>query len=125
MNVVLIDDSLLVRERVADIVSQLPGIQITGEAGNSIEAIDVVRELNPYVVILDIRIPGENGVEVLKKLRNEFAELKIIMLTNYPYSQYKAECFKYGADYFLSKSGEFDKLPDVLNELLKKKADGY
>jgi len=114
MNVVLIDDSLLVRERVANIISELPGIKVIGEAGNSIEAIKIVRKKKPDVVILDIKMPGENGVQVLKKIKNEFEELKIIMLTNYPYSQYKVECLKEGADYFLSKSDEFEKLPDIL-----------
>ncbi len=121
MNIVLIDDSLLVRERVANIISELPGVKVIGEAGNSLEAIEVVRKTKPDVVILDIKMPGESGVQVLRKLRNQFEELKIIMLTNYPYSQYKAECFKYGADYFLSKSDEFEKLPNVLIEIGEQK----
>lgn len=119
MNVVLIDDSLLVRERVANIISELPGVKVIGEASNSLEAIEVVRKTKPDVVILDIKMPGESGVQVLRKLKNDFEELKIIILTNYPYAQYKAECFKYGADYFLSKSDEFEKLPKVLIEIGK------
>jgi len=119
MHVVLVDDSPLVRERVANIISKLPGIDVVGEAGNSLEAIKVVRKTKPEVVILDIKMPGETGVQVLKNLKIEFSELKIIMLTNYPYLQYKSECFKQGADYFLSKSDEFDKLPGVLGELDK------
>jgi len=121
MNIVLIDDSLVVRVRVANIISKLPGVKVIGEAGNSLEAIEVVRKTKPDVVILDIKMPGESGVQVVRKLKNEFEELKIIMLTNYPYSQYKVECFKYGADYFLSKSDEFEKLPSVLIEIGKQK----
>ena len=121
MNIVLIDDSLLVRVRVANIISELPGVKVIGEAGNSLEAIEVVRRIKPDVVVLDIKMPGESGVQVVKKLKNEFKELKIIMLTNYPYSQYKAECFKNGADYFLSKSDEFEKLPNILIEIGKQK----
>jgi len=121
MNVVLVDDSLLVRKRVANIISKMPGVKVIGEAGNSFEAIEVVRKTKPDVVILDIKIPGESGVKVLIKLKDEFEELKIIMLTNYPDSQYKAECLMYGADYFLSKSDEFDKLPEVLNKLDKRR----
>lgn len=121
MNIVLIDDSLLVRGRVANIISELPGVKVIGEAGNSLEAIEVVRKTKPDVVILDIKMPGESGVQILRKLKNEFVELKIIMLTNYPFSQYKTECFKYGADYFLSKSDEFEKLPNILIEIGKQK----
>jgi len=119
MNIVLIDDSLLVRERIANIISKLPGVKVIGEAGNSLEAIKVVRKMKPDVVILDIKMPGESGVQILKKLKNEFEEIKIIMLTNYPYSQYKAECLKDGADYFLSKSDEFEKIPGILLDIAK------
>ena len=120
MNVVLVDDSLIVRERVANIISEIPGVKVIGEAGNSFEAIEVVRKTKPDVVILDIKMPGESGLQVLRKLRKEFEELKIIMLTNYPDSQYKAECLMHGADYFLSKTDEFDKLPDVFSKLVKR-----
>lgn len=120
MNVVLVDDSLLVRERVVKIISVLPSVKVVGEAGNSQEAIEVVRKTKPDVVILDIKMPGENGIEVLRKLKNEFEELKFIMLTNYTYTQYETECFKYGADYFLSKSDEFEKLFEVLSEIAKR-----
>ncbi len=120
MNVVLVDDSLLVRKRVANIISKMPGVKVIGEAGNSLEAIEVVRKTKPDVVILDIKIPGESGVKVLRKLKDEFEDLKIIMLTNYPDSQYKAECLMHGAEYFLSKSDEFDKLPEVFSKLRKR-----
>ena len=119
MNVVLVDDSLLVRERIANIISEIPGAEVIGEAGNSIEAIEVVRKTKPDVVILDIKMPGESGLQVLRKLKNEFEDLRIIMLTNYSDSQYKAECLMHGADYFLSKSDEFDKLPEVFSKLGK------
>ena len=77
MNVVLVDDSLLVRERIANIISEIPGAKVIGEAGNSSEAIDVVRKTKPDVVILDIKMPGESGLQVLRKLKNEFAELTV------------------------------------------------
>lgn len=120
MNVVLVDDSLLVRERVASIISEIPSAKVIGEAGNSVEAMEVVRKTKPDVVILDIKMPGESGLQVLRKLKNEFGELKIIMLTNYSDSQYKAECLMNGADYFLCKSDEFNKLPEVFSKLGKR-----
>jgi DNA-binding NarL/FixJ family response regulator len=120
MNVVLVDDSLLVRERVASIISEIPSAKVIGEAGNSAEAMEVVRKTKPDVVILDIKMPGESGLQVLRKLKNEFGELRIIMLTNYSDSQYKAECLMHGADYFLCKSDEFNKLPEVFSKLGKR-----
>jgi DNA-binding NarL/FixJ family response regulator len=125
MNVVLVDDSLLVRERVANIISEIPGAEVMGEAGNSIEAFEIVRKTKPDVVILDIKMPGESGLQVLRKLKNEFEDLRIIMLTNYSDSQYKAECLMHGADYFLSKSDEFDKLPEVFSKLGKRQKSKF
>lgn len=125
MNVVLVDDSPLVRERVANIISEIPGVKVIGQAGNSTEAIHVVRKTRPEVVILDIKMPGESGLQVLRKLKNEFEELRIIMLTNYSDLQYKAECLMQGADYFLSKSDEFDKLPDVFSKLGKRQKSKF
>jgi DNA-binding NarL/FixJ family response regulator len=120
MKVVLVDDSLLVRERIASIISEIPGAEVVGKAGDSIEAIEIVRKTKPDMVILDIKIPGENGLQVLRKFKNEFVNMKIIMLTNYSDSQYKAECLMHGADYFLSKSDEFDRLPEVFSKLARR-----
>ena len=120
MKVVLVDDSLLVRERIASIISEIPGAEVVGKAGDSIEAIEIVRKTKPDMVILDIKIPGENGLQVLRKLKNEFVNMKIIMLTNYSDSQYKAECLMHGADYFLSKSDEFYRLPEVFSKLARR-----
>jgi DNA-binding NarL/FixJ family response regulator len=119
MDVVLIDDSQLVRERVATIISEIRGVKVIGEASNSIDAIKVVKKTKPDVVILDIKMPGENGVDVLRKLRGWSSTIKIIMLTNYPFSQYKEKCNEYGADYFLNKSEEFEKITDILIKLDK------
>lgn len=121
MNIVLIDDSHLVRERVANIISELPSINVIGEAGNSIEAMEIIEMMNPDVAILDIKMPGISGVEMLQELKIKHPGMKIIMLTNYPFAQYKAKCLEYGADYFLNKSDEFEKIPNILIEIGKQK----
>jgi len=117
MNIVLVDDSKIVRERIFNLVSDLPNVKVVGEAGNSIEAIACVKNLQPDLVILDIKMPGDTGIEVLRKLKINYPSLKIIMLTNYPLPQYKAKCIEYGADHFLNKSDEFEKLADIILSL--------
>jgi DNA-binding NarL/FixJ family response regulator len=119
MNIVIVDDSQLVRERIAKRISELPGMNVVGEAVNSIEAIEIVKTKEPDVIILDIKMPGESGIDVLQKIKKGYPSIKIIMLTNYPFLQYRSKCYEHGADYFLDKSNEFDKVMDILIELGK------
>jgi len=61
-------------------------------------------------------MPGENGVEVLRKIKNKNQSVIVIILTNYPFAQYRTRCFKYGADYFFNKSEDYFKVAEVLEE---------
>jgi len=116
MKVVVVDDSNVVRERLINMFSDIPSLEIVGEASNSFEAINIIEEKEPDVVVLDIKMPGENGVEVLRKIKNKNQSVIVIILTNYPFAQYRTRCFKYGADYFFNKSEDYFKVAEVLEE---------
>jgi len=117
MNIIIVDDSVLVRARLERLLAENPKLKIIGHAENSDEALRVVQERKPEAVILDISMPGENGIEVLKKIKNINKKIVVIILTNYTGKQFKALCYKAGADYFFDKSLEFQLVPDVLGEL--------
>jgi len=117
MNIVIVDDSVLVRARLERLLAENPRLKIVGHAGNSGEALQVITERKPEAVILDISMPGENGIEALKKIKNINKNIVVIILTNYTGKQFKASCYKAGADYFFDKSLEFQLVPDVLGEL--------
>lgn len=70
------------------------------------------------VVILDIRMPGRNGLDVLRDIKEGSPESKVIILTNYPYPQYRRRCMEEGADFFFDKSSEFEKVTEVLEKYL-------
>jgi len=119
MKVFVVDDSALVRERLIGMLSEIPEIEIAGQAQNAQEAMESIRKLKPDVAIIDIRMPGGNGIDVLKNLKKiKPAPLKII-LTNYPYQQYRKKCMDAGADYFFDKSSEFGKVIEVLKKLIQ------
>jgi len=118
MKVFIADDSQVMRERVIDMISELPEIEIIGQAEDGIQATNLITELNPDVVILDIRMPRGNGIDVLQKIKKDNPTLVVIMLTNYPYPQYQKKCMKAGADYFFDKATEFEKVTEVLKELI-------
>ena len=118
MKILIADDSKMIRERIIAMISVIAGVEIVGQAENSGEAIVFIEVLKPDVVILDIRMPGGGGIEVLKKIKQKKIEIVKIILTNYPNSQYKKKCFELGADYFFNKSTEFNKITGVLSNLI-------
>jgi DNA-binding NarL/FixJ family response regulator len=120
MKVFVVDDSHLVRERIIEMISELRGVEISGEAERAKEAVASIQKLKPDVVILDIRLPGGNGIEVLKEIKKNKSAPIIIILTNYPYPQYKKKCVEAGADFFFDKSSEFHKITEVLRKLIQK-----
>lgn len=115
--VYVVDDSDFVRERLIEMLSELEKVETVGGTGDPREALAAIREMVPDVVILDIRLPGKSGVEVLRDLKKEEPSPIVIILTNYPYPQYRKECTEAGADYFLNKSTEFNKIAEVLQSL--------
>ncbi len=119
MKVFIADDSEVVCERLTIMLSELPGIEITGQAKDVGESIESIRRLHPDVVILDIRMPGGSGIDVLEDIKKTNAAPVVIVLTNYPYPQYRKKCMALGAEYFFDKATEFEKVTEVLETLIQ------
>lgn len=117
MKLLIVDDSHLLQERIVTAVSELKNIEIVGQAKNSFEAYKLFNMHLPEIVILDIRLPGENGIKILEKLKAKSPSTKILMFTNYPYPQYKNKCLELGADYFFDKSNDFTTITEVIGEI--------
>ena len=117
MRVLIADDSEVVCQRLTALLSELPGVEVVGRARDSSEAISSIQELQPDAVILDIRMPGGSGIDVLRTIKkNDFAP-RVIVLTNYPYPQYRKACMDAGAEFFLDKSTEFEKVTELIKQL--------
>jgi DNA-binding NarL/FixJ family response regulator len=114
--VLIVDDSEQIRQRIVALISESAQIRIVGQVGNSREAIEAVQRLKPDTVILDIRLPGSSGIELLKVLKASYPEMKVIMLTNFDYDLYRRQCRQLGADHFLNKTLEFEKIVDTIME---------
>jgi DNA-binding NarL/FixJ family response regulator len=117
IKVLIVDDSPVVRERLATMLEELSGIEVVGQAKDVAGAIRTIQKLKPDVVILDIVIPGGNGVDVLKNIRHDKAGPMVIILTNYPYPEYRQKCLHAGANFFLDKTTEFDQIPALFEQL--------
>jgi DNA-binding NarL/FixJ family response regulator len=120
MKVLIVDDSKIVRDRLVDLIDSIRGVDIVAQAEDGPSAILSYGDLKPNLIILDIRMNGTNGIELLKMFKSKKSDSKVIMLTNFPYPQYKRKCFEEGADYFLDKSTEFDEVGKIINRLVKK-----
>jgi DNA-binding NarL/FixJ family response regulator len=120
MKVFIADDSSAVVERLADVVEEVPGAEIVGQASDVPQAIHGIQRTNPDAVILDLQMPGGAGLDVLRAIRKDHPHLFVLICTNYPYPQYREECLNAGANFFLDKSSEFEKIPAILRELIFK-----
>lgn len=119
MKVVTADDSALMRERIINQIKEFGDDITVIEASNGLEALDMIVMHHPGLAILDLRMPGLNGLEVLRKIKAAGLNSRICILTSYPYPQYMEKCMEAGADYFLSKSEDFGKLNMAIAEVLK------
>ena len=120
MRVFIADDSRVIVERLADLLKEVSGVQLVGNAGDVPGAIRSILKTNPDVVILDLQMSGGTGLEVLRSIRQTHSDTWILICTNYPYPQYREECIAAGANYFLDKSAEFERIPEILRGLSKK-----
>jgi DNA-binding NarL/FixJ family response regulator len=119
MRVFITDDSKIVVERMADLLKDVAGVEIVGQAGNALEAVLSIKQTNPDAVILDLQMPGGSGLEVLRAIRRGHPGLKVLICTNFAYPQYRDKCLAAGANYFLDKSADFDKIPAIFRALIK------
>ena len=105
MKVFIADDSREIRNRIITMLSDLETIDVIGQAENVEDAINSIREINPDVVILDIRMPGGSGIDVLENIDKKNRLPVIIMLTNYPYPQYRKKMYGCRSRFLLRQVG--------------------
>ncbi len=117
IRVFVADDSAPIRKRLITLLSGMGNVEVVGQARDAAETIASVRELKPDIVILDIRMPDGNGIKVLENVCKGSPAPKVIMLTNYPYVQYRKKCMEAGASFFFDKSAEFHKIPRAVEQL--------
>lgn len=123
--VVLVDDSAVVRERVAATLSSLGGVNVVGQASDVPQGLRLLRETTPDLLILDIGLPGESGIALLETAKKEKIVPLVMMLTNQDHPKLRQHCAELGADFYFHKPTEFEKMIDLCLELanLRRPAD--
>ena len=119
MKVFIVDDSRAFRKELINLLSKLKEVEIVGQAQDSVKAMEAIQRLKPDAVILGIPIPGGNGIRLVKNIKKDKLAPIVMILTHYPYRQYRKKYMDAGADFFFDKSTEFEKVIEVLKNLIK------
>lgn len=114
--VLIIDDHPIFRHGISALISAEPDLEVCGEAASSSGALDAIRNLSPDIALLDISLPGTNGIELLKLIKAEQPKLPLLMLSMHDESLYALRALKAGALGYIMKA---EALNDILNGLHK------
>jgi DNA-binding NarL/FixJ family response regulator len=104
IRVVVVDDHTVVRDGVCALLALAPDIEIVGEAGDGREALEKLREVSPDVVLMDVAMPMMGGLETTRRIRTEFPNVKVLVLTQYADKEYVFPVIEAGANGFISKT---------------------
>lgn len=117
VRVLVVDDHTIVREGLKRILADAPELQVAGEAASGTEAIQMVREGRWDVMLLDVSLPGANGLEVLRAVKEHDPKLQVLVLTMYPEDQYALRMLKAGAAGYLTKEGAPGQLVTAIRKV--------
>ena len=116
--IVIVDDHPLFRKGLEQLISSSDGLAICGEAGNAAKAMDVIRQITPDLVIVDLSLPGANGIELIKNIRAEFPKLLILVLSMHDESLYALRSMRAGAQGYVMKQEALDSVVSAIREIL-------
>ena len=116
LRLLIIDDSAVMRKFLGLLGLLVPRVEVVGAAETATEALELLRNLRPQAVTLDLQMPDMGGIELLKALRREGADCILIVLSGAVDEAYRKACLAAGADHVFNKAGDFPKLLAVLRD---------
>jgi len=119
IKVLIVDDHPVVRRGLHSILGDAKDLQVVGEASNGSEALKQVAALKPDVVLMDIRLPGADGVQITRRVRREFPEVRVIILTTYDDDQHLYNAIEAGAHGFLTKHADYSDLAESIRAVAR------
>ena len=118
IRVLIVDDQLRARKSLKALLSTWPGVGEMHEGRNGREAVQLVKEFQPDVVLMDVRMPEGDGLGATVQIKAVWPQVKVILLSMYP--EYRGEALAAGADAFIGKGDAPDELLDLLSAVIQK-----
>jgi len=120
IRVFLADDHVMVREGLAALISKEPDIEVVGQEGHGLAIVNSVLECKPDVVVLDIMMPGINGLDICRELTRKARQISILILTMYDDEQFIVRALEYGSSGYLLKETAGDQLAAAVRTVARK-----
>lgn len=119
IGIVLVEDHTLVREGIKALVNSIEGVSVEAEAGDGHEALNIISRIKPDIVLLDIAIPGLNGIEVAARIKKEHPYIRIIMLSMHANEEYVFQSLRAGVSGYLLKDSGTEELELAIKSVMK------
>jgi two-component system, NarL family, invasion response regulator UvrY len=121
IKILVVDDHALLRKGLKMLLEESPDFEVKGEAETGTQAIKMLREQHFDLVLLDISLPDKHGMDVLKQLKSEQPDIKVIVLSMYPEDQYGVRALKAGAVGYINKQSAPEKLVGAVQQVISGK----
>jgi PAS domain S-box-containing protein len=125
IRIALIDDHIVVRQGLAGLLRAEPDVEIIGEASDGQSAVDLIRELKPDVVLMDISMPGMDGIQATRIIHKEFPEIRVIGLSMFQEGEQQAAMREAGAVNYMTKSGPSEALIEAIRACVRVSEKGH
>lgn len=119
--IVLVEDHTLLRVGLRALICQDADLEVVGEAANGRDAVRAITELSPELVIMDLTMPGMNGMEAVAQIKRRYPQIKVLVLTLHRADEYIHESLKAGADGYILKDATHDELRVAIRSVLNGK----
>jgi DNA-binding NarL/FixJ family response regulator len=115
----IVEDNAPFRQSLREMLAEQFPTMGVAEAADGEDALVKIEKLSPHLVFMDIKLPGQSGLEVTKEIKARYSKIIVIILTSYDLPEYREAAKNYGADYFLSKgSSSREEILDLVDSIL-------